>query len=146
VAIMLNGVRVFLTGFLVYFVDPKLGEGFMHLTEGWLIFLVAFMILGGFAWLFGTAERRILDGPRPKPVEVVEEELEYEDDVEYVEVDEDGNPIVMDDAEADADQGPTAEAVTVAPPVSASPAVAPPAGAPPETNPVKPATEAPAHA
>jgi exosortase len=57
VAILLNGVRVFLTGFLVFFVDPKLGEGFMHLTEGWLIFVVAFLILGGVAWAFGNAEQ-----------------------------------------------------------------------------------------
>ena len=57
VAIMLNGVRVFLTGFLVFFVDPKLGEGFMHLTEGWLIFLVAFFLLGVIAWAFSAAER-----------------------------------------------------------------------------------------
>ena len=57
IAILLNGVRVFLTGFLVYFVDPKLGEGFMHITEGWLIFVVAFLLLGGVAWAFGRGER-----------------------------------------------------------------------------------------
>ena len=57
IAIMINGVRVFLTGFLVYFVDPKLGEGFMHLTEGWLLFLVAFAFLGALAWLGTIAER-----------------------------------------------------------------------------------------
>lgn len=56
VAMLLNGVRVFLTGFLVHFVDPKLGEGFMHVTEGWIIFVVAFGILGGFAWLLLQAE------------------------------------------------------------------------------------------
>ena len=56
IAIMLNGVRVFLTGFLVYFVDPKLGEGFMHITEGWLIFVVAFVLLGGVAWALGWIE------------------------------------------------------------------------------------------
>jgi exosortase len=50
VAMVLNGVRVFLTGFLVYFVDPRLGDGFLHLTEGWAIFLVAFAILGGLTW------------------------------------------------------------------------------------------------
>ena len=80
VAILLNGVRVFLTGFLVFFVDPKLGEGFMHLTEGWLIFLVAFLILGGIAWVFGALERRLLDGPRPP-----EPEPEREGDFEAVE-------------------------------------------------------------
>lgn len=57
VAMLLNGIRVFLTGFLVYFVDPRLGEGFMHMTEGWIIFVVAFGILGGFAWALSMAER-----------------------------------------------------------------------------------------
>jgi exosortase len=60
VAIVLNGVRVFLTGFLVFFVDPKLGEGFMHITEGWLIFLVAFMILGAVAWALLSLEKRVI--------------------------------------------------------------------------------------
>ncbi|HEU5169931.1 MAG TPA: exosortase/archaeosortase family protein [Gemmatimonadales bacterium] len=60
VAIIVNALRVFLTGFLVYFVDPKLGEGFMHLTEGWLLFVVAFVILGGAAWLASAVEHRLL--------------------------------------------------------------------------------------
>jgi exosortase len=59
IAILLNGVRVFLTGFLVYFVDPAMGEGFMHLTEGWMIFVVAFGLLGGVSWLLGNAESRL---------------------------------------------------------------------------------------
>ena len=54
IAILLNGIRVFLTGFLVFFVDPKLGEGFMHMTEGWLLFVVSFgMVLGTAAILRG---------------------------------------------------------------------------------------------
>jgi len=57
-------VRVFLTGFLVYFVDPKLGEGFMHVTEGWLLFVVAFAMLGAIAWLASSIERRV----RPEAV------------------------------------------------------------------------------
>jgi exosortase len=56
VAILLNGVRVFLTGFLVYFVDPKLGDGFMHLTEGWVIFVIAFAILGAISWFLLQGE------------------------------------------------------------------------------------------
>jgi exosortase len=56
VAMLLNGIRVFLTGFLVFYVDPKLGEGFMHVTEGWIIFVVAFAILGGIAALLNYAE------------------------------------------------------------------------------------------
>jgi exosortase len=56
VAMVLNGIRIFLTGFLVYFVDPAMGEGFMHYTEGWVIFVVAFAILGATAWVLTMAE------------------------------------------------------------------------------------------
>jgi exosortase len=58
VAVVLNGIRVFLTGFLVFFVSRKMGDGFMHLTEGWLIFVVAFAILGAVAWGLSWIERR----------------------------------------------------------------------------------------
>jgi exosortase len=57
IAIVVNGVRVFLTGFLVYFVSPSLGEGFMHVTEGWLLFLVSLAGLAGFAALSSVTER-----------------------------------------------------------------------------------------
>ena len=56
IAMLLNGIRIFLTGFLVYFVDPKLGDGLMHYTEGWAMFIVAFGILGAFVWLMTHAE------------------------------------------------------------------------------------------
>jgi exosortase len=59
VAILINGVRVFLTGFLVYFVDPKLGTGFMHLTEGWLLFLVSLVMIGATALGFRLLERMV---------------------------------------------------------------------------------------
>jgi exosortase len=58
IAIVVNGVRVFLTGFLVYFVSPELGSGFMHVTEGWLLFLVSLAGLAGFAALASLTERR----------------------------------------------------------------------------------------
>ncbi len=63
VAMLVNAFRVFLTGFLVYWVNPKLGEGFMHLSEGWMLFVVAFVILGGFTWAVAAAERRVLGAP-----------------------------------------------------------------------------------
>lgn len=62
VAIVVNGVRVFLTGFLVYFVSRDLGQGFMHVTEGWLLFIVAFGILGVTAWLMTRVERLVARG------------------------------------------------------------------------------------
>jgi exosortase len=58
IAIVINGVRVFLTGFLVYFVDPALGKGFMHVTEGWLLFVVSFACIAGFGLLAMMLERR----------------------------------------------------------------------------------------
>lgn len=68
VAMAVNAFRVFLTGFLVHWVDPALGEGFMHLSEGWLLFVIAFLILGGFTWAVGAVERRLL-GPASPPAE-----------------------------------------------------------------------------
>jgi len=59
VAMALNAVRVFLTGFLSYYVDPRLAEGFMHLSEGWVIFVVAFAILGASAFVLAVLERRV---------------------------------------------------------------------------------------
>jgi exosortase len=49
VAVMLNAIRVFLTAFLSYFVDPSLGQGFMHRSQGMVMFMVALLILGGLA-------------------------------------------------------------------------------------------------
>lgn len=59
VAVVINGIRVFLTGFLVLFVDPAMGEGFTHLTEGWLMFVVAFTVLGALTWVMLRVERRV---------------------------------------------------------------------------------------
>src|SRR6185295_18119367 len=58
VAMVLNAIRIFLTGFFVHFVDPRLAEGIMHVTEGWAIFVVAFIILALIAWLLTSVERR----------------------------------------------------------------------------------------
>jgi exosortase len=58
IAIVINGVRVFLTGFLVYFVDPALGTGFMHMTEGWLLFVVSFACIAAITWVAAVTERR----------------------------------------------------------------------------------------
>jgi exosortase len=57
IAVLINGVRVFLTGFLVYFVDPALGEGFMHVTEGWLLFVISFALVGAVAFLMTFMDR-----------------------------------------------------------------------------------------
>ncbi len=65
VAVVINGVRIFLTGFLVLFVGPEFADGFMHTTEGWAMFVISLTILGSIAWVMGTIEDRV----RPLPVE-----------------------------------------------------------------------------
>ena len=66
VAVLVNGVRVFLTGFLVYFVSPALGAGFMHTTEGWLLFVVSLIVLAGMTWAVSLIERLVR---RPVPAD-----------------------------------------------------------------------------
>jgi hypothetical protein len=50
---------VFLTGFLIFFLSPEYGAGFLHATEGWLFFVVSFVALGLVARLMLAVERRI---------------------------------------------------------------------------------------
>ena len=63
IAVVINGIRVFMTGFLVYFVDPALGKGFMHITEGWLLFLVSLTCMGAVAWLGSITEQYFFREP-----------------------------------------------------------------------------------
>lgn len=58
-AVLLNGVRVFLTGFFVYFVDPEFGNGFIHYTEGWVMFTVALGVLSAIAVLLASVENAV---------------------------------------------------------------------------------------
>lgn len=60
VAIAVNGARIFLTAFLMYFVDPALGRGFMHTSEGWAMFVVALLAIAGIALVLERVERPIL--------------------------------------------------------------------------------------
>ncbi len=58
VAVGMNALRVFLTGFLVFFISPAAGDGFLHLSQGWLMFLISLCILASITWLLGRVERR----------------------------------------------------------------------------------------
>ncbi len=65
VAVLINGVRIFLTGFLVLFVGPEFADGFMHTTEGWAMFVISLTILGAISWVMGLVEDRL----RPLPAD-----------------------------------------------------------------------------
>ncbi len=60
VAILINGFRVFLTGFLVLYVSPEMGQGFMHTSEGMVMFGGAFMVTALLTWALGGVERLAL--------------------------------------------------------------------------------------
>src|ERR1035438_2771337 len=47
IAVAANSFRVFGTGMLVQYWDPDKAEGFFHIFEGWLIFVVALIMLLG---------------------------------------------------------------------------------------------------
>ena len=60
VAIIVNALRIFLTAFLMYFVSPEMGTGFMHKTEGWAMFVLALGMLALLAMMVRWVERRIV--------------------------------------------------------------------------------------
>jgi exosortase len=47
IAVAANGFRIFGTGLLVQYWDPEKAEGFFHTFSGWLIFVVALILLFG---------------------------------------------------------------------------------------------------
>jgi exosortase D (VPLPA-CTERM-specific) len=51
ITIVLNGARIALTGVFIEFGSERMAEGFMHLFEGWVIFLIALAILFGLMWV-----------------------------------------------------------------------------------------------
>lgn len=61
IAIAINGFRIFLTGFLMLFVSPEMGEGFMHTSEGMVMFGAAFAITACVAWALGVIETKLMD-------------------------------------------------------------------------------------
>ncbi len=82
IAIVVNGVRVFFTGFLVFFVDAAFGQGFMHLTEGWLLFLVSLASLALVAFVELKVEDRFFRwrrGELSQPTEDEEELADFEE-------------------------------------------------------------------
>lgn len=61
VAIVANGVRVAGTGIAAHYVGPEAAQGFFHTFSGWLVFVVAFVLL------FAVQRLISLVGPRRPP-------------------------------------------------------------------------------
>lgn len=58
VSIIMNSVRIFLTGVFVELTDMGVSEGFFHLFEGWVFFLISFIITLGCCWLTLTRKEK----------------------------------------------------------------------------------------
>jgi exosortase D (VPLPA-CTERM-specific) len=58
VSIIMNSVRIFLTGAFVEFTDMGVSEGFFHLFEGWVFFLISFALTLGVCWLTLTKKEK----------------------------------------------------------------------------------------
>jgi exosortase D (VPLPA-CTERM-specific) len=64
ITVAINSTRIALTGLLIEYGSIELAEGFVHLFEGWAIFLVALALLFGEMWLlarFWTSRGRLMD-------------------------------------------------------------------------------------
>jgi len=76
--IILNSVRIALTGVIVQHGGVRMAEGFMHMFEGWVVFLVALALLFALMWVLcrlrgervgplGVLDFDRIDGPPPRP-------------------------------------------------------------------------------
>jgi exosortase len=64
VAVVSNGIRVAGTGVAAHFIGPEAAEGFFHTFSGWLLFVVAFLML----FLVQRALSLVAgDAPAPEP-------------------------------------------------------------------------------
>lgn len=57
VAVLVNGLRLWLTGFLSVHVSPEAARGFFHLAEGFGMFAIAAVLLATWAWLLALLVR-----------------------------------------------------------------------------------------
>ena len=62
ISIVMNSVRIFLTGAFVEFTDMGVSEGFFHLFEGWVFFLISFAVTLGVCWLTLTRKEKATIG------------------------------------------------------------------------------------
>jgi exosortase len=72
IAIFANGLRVAGTGLAAHYYGPEAAEGFFHSFSGWLVFLVAFVML----FLVVQVVRRVAPAPAPAPTRTGEADEE----------------------------------------------------------------------
>ncbi len=64
IAILTNALRVSGTGVLAHYYGTEIADGFFHSFSGWIIYVIAFLLLFATAWLLDTSVKLLL--PRNK--------------------------------------------------------------------------------
>jgi eight transmembrane protein EpsH (proposed exosortase) len=57
IAIFANALRVVITGILAHYCNPEMAQGFFHTFSGWLIFVLAFLLLFGLGFILDRIYR-----------------------------------------------------------------------------------------
>lgn len=57
VAICANASRLVITGILAHYGNPDLAQGFFHTFSGWVLFVIAFLMLFGIGMVLGSVSR-----------------------------------------------------------------------------------------
>jgi exosortase len=70
VAVAANAVRVAGTGFAAHFYGPTVAEGFFHTFSGWMLFVVAFVMLFAVQRMLGIGRDRTGEAPPMRVAEV----------------------------------------------------------------------------
>jgi exosortase len=68
IAILTNALRVSGTGVLAHYYGPEIADGFFHSFSGWVIYIVAFLMLFGVGWILDRFRPASRDGSRTAPL------------------------------------------------------------------------------
>ena len=66
IAILTNALRVSGTGVLAHYYGTQVADGFFHNFSGWIIYVVAFILLFAFGSLLDFTAQKLGFGKRPR--------------------------------------------------------------------------------
>jgi exosortase len=73
IAIFTNALRVSGTGVLAHYYGTQVADGFFHSFSGWVVYVVAFLILFGVGWLLDrfrpSSDRAVFEGAKDTPTD-----------------------------------------------------------------------------
>ena len=80
IAILTNALRVSGTGVLAHYYGTQVADGFFHSFSGWVIYVVAFLMLFAVGWLLDRVKPKVREAmdenkkPRPAPIQFAQAE------------------------------------------------------------------------